>query len=73
MLHISTYDGSDRGIQFIEFVLKNARLLEDIQITYSAYIRDKFHNFFMNLADVKNQLAGMGSCDIKYHEKKKYW
>jgi hypothetical protein len=68
MLHISIYDGSDCGIRFIEFILKNARLLEEIQITYSSFFRG-FYKHFMNLADVKNQLEGMGSCDIKFRER----
>jgi len=69
MLHISIYDGSDHGMRFIEFVLKNARLLEEIQITYSSFFRGIFKHF-MNLVDVKNQLGGLGSCDIKFQEKK---
>ncbi|KAK2424994.1 F-box/LRR-repeat protein [Trifolium repens] len=60
ILHITNFD--EYGIKFAKFILENARLLEEIQITYAPSLLSKLNK----MADLKNQLVGMGSCDIKF-------
>ncbi|KAK2370983.1 F-box/LRR-repeat protein [Trifolium repens] len=60
ILHITNFD--EYGIKFAKFLLENARLLEEIQITYASSLLSKLNK----MADLKNQLVGMGSCAIKF-------
>jgi hypothetical protein len=60
ILHIAKFD--EYGIKFAKFLLENARLLEEIRITFSSRILPELNK----MADFKNQLVGMGSCDINF-------
>ncbi|KAK2424864.1 hypothetical protein QL285_035176 [Trifolium repens] len=61
ILHISNFD--ECGIKFAKFLLENAKLLEEIRITFSS---SPILPDLIKMADVKNQLVGMGSCDINF-------
>ncbi|XP_045829305.1 F-box/FBD/LRR-repeat protein At5g22660-like isoform X1 [Trifolium pratense] len=63
-LHITDFCGYSWDIQFVEFFLENATVLEKFQISLSCSPLSKYN--WKNLADLKNQFVGMGSCDIKF-------
>ncbi|XP_045829978.1 F-box/FBD/LRR-repeat protein At5g22660-like [Trifolium pratense] len=63
-LHITNFDGFACEIQFVEFFLENATVLEEFQISLSCSRRSKYNS--KNLADLKNRFVGMGSCDIQF-------
>ncbi|KAK2370900.1 F-box/LRR-repeat protein [Trifolium repens] len=60
ILHIAKFD--EYGIKFAKFLLKNARLLEEIRITFSSRLLSQLNK----MADLKNQLVGMGSCTTTF-------
>lgn len=60
ILHITNFH--EYEIEFAKFLLGNARLLEEIQITHSSYLPLESNK----MADLENQLVGMGSCAIKF-------
>ncbi|CAJ2653309.1 unnamed protein product [Trifolium pratense] len=63
-LHITDFCGYSWEIQFVEFFLENATVLEKFQISLSCSPLSIYN--WKNLADLKNQFVGMGSCDIKF-------
>ncbi|XP_045831058.1 uncharacterized protein LOC123922380 [Trifolium pratense] len=63
-LHITNFDGFTHEIQFVEFFLEKATILEEFQISLSCMPFARYNS--KNLTDLKNRFVGMGSCDIKF-------
>jgi hypothetical protein len=63
-LHITNFDECVCEIEFTEFFLENATVLEEFQITLSRSPLSIYNS--KNLTYLKNRFLGMRSCDIKF-------